>query len=124
MVNTKKHIFILGAYAFTVIMMGMNRTMPLMAGSWSSFYESMKSFFETGLGGPGMQGVGIAIAAIGVVAALISFVVHKFNPQSRMPGWITCLVIGLFGAIGMSGLSKPLQLLQSARDLIYGWMGL
>lgn len=112
------------AYALMLIVMGMTQIAPVMASSWANFQTSMRNFFETGLGGPGMQGVGIAIAVIGVVAAIISFVVHKFNPQSRMPGWITCLIIGLFGAIAMSGVGKPLQLLEQARDTIYGWMGL
>lgn len=112
------------AYLLMLIMMGATQMAPVMTSSWSKFQTSMKDFFETGLGGPGMQGVGIAIAVIGIVAAIVSFVVHKFNPQSRMPGWITCLVIGLAGAIAMSGIGKPLQLLEQARDTIFGWVGL
>ena len=71
-----------------------------------------------------MEGVGIAVAVIGVVAAVISFILHRFNPQSRMPGPIMCLLVGLVGAFAMSGVSKPLELLGQARDLIYSWMGL
>ena len=97
---------------------------PFMDASWDGFKNSMTQFFEHGLGGPGMEGIGIAIAVIGVVAAAISFIVHKFNPQSRMPGWITCLIIGLVGALAMGGVSKPLEILGQGRDLLYSWFGL
>lgn len=115
--------FAIAAFTLMVAAMCGSRHMPLMATSWDGFLDSMKSFFETGLGGPGMQGVGIAIAVIGIIAAGISFAVHKFNPQSRMPGWVTCLVIGLVGSFLMGGLSKPLSILESARNLIFSWFG-
>lgn len=108
----------------TAAIMRMLHAAPLMTTSWNQFKTSMTNFFEHGLGGPGMEGIGIAIAVIGVVCACISFIVHKFNPQSRMPGWVMCLVIGLVGAIAMGGVSKPLALLKQARDTIYGWFGL
>lgn len=114
----------LGAFAFMVLMMNLFAKAPFMSASWNGFKNSMQNFFEHGLGGPGMEGVGIAVAVIGVVAAVISFIVHRFNPQSRMPGWIMCLVIGLVGSFAMSGVSKPLELLGQARDLIYSWFGL
>lgn len=101
----------------------MQRT-PFMTASWDGFKQSMSDFFEYGLGGPGMEGIGIVIAVIGIVAACISFVVHKFNPQSRMPGWITCLVIGLIGTLAMGGVGKWIQILEQGRDLIYTWFGL
>lgn len=111
-------------FLLTVFCLTQMQRMALMSSSWSGFKSSMKSFFETGLGGPGMEGIGIAIAVIGVVAAAISFIVHKFNPQSRMPGWIMCLVIGLVGALAMGGVSKPLKILEQGRDLLYSWFGL
>ena len=95
----------------------------LMGASWTGFKDSMTAFFENGLGGEGMQGIGIAIAVAGIVVAGISFAVHKFNPQSRMPGWITCLVIGLVGAIMMSGVSKPIEILKQFRDWVFGLFG-
>lgn len=114
------------AFAFLLTVAGMNAVnrAPFMDASWDGFKNSMTQFFEHGLGGPGMEGVGIAIAVIGVVAAAISFIVHKFNPQSRMPGWITCLIIGLVGALAMGGVSKPLEILGQGRDLLYSWFGL
>lgn len=116
----------LSAFAFLLTVTGMNAVnrAPFMDASWDGFKNSMTQFFEHGLGGPGMEGVGIAIAVIGVVAAAISFIVHKFNPQSRMPGWIMCLVIGLVGALAMGGVSKPLEILGQGRDLLYSWFGL
>lgn len=114
------------AFAFLLTVAGMNvvNRAPFMDASWDGFKNSMTQFFEHGLGGPGMEGIGIAIAVIGVVAAAISFIVHKFNPQSRMPGWITCLIIGLVGALAMGGVSKPLEILGQGRDLLYSWFGL
>lgn len=116
----------LSAFAFLLTVAGMNAVnrAPFMDASWDGFKNSMTQFFEHGLGGPGMEGIGIAIAVIGVVAAAISFIVHKFNPQSRMPGWITCLIIGLVGALAMGGVSKPLEILGQGRDLLYSWFGL
>lgn len=114
------------AFAFLLTVAGMNAVnrAPFMDASWDGFKNSMTQFFEHGLGGPGMEGIGIAIAVIGVVAAAISFIVHKFNPQSRMPGWITCLIIGLVGALAMGGVSKPLEILGQGRDLLFSWFGL
>ena len=66
----------------------------------------------------------VMMIMMNVVAAVISFILHRFNPQSRMPGPIMCLLVGLVGAFAMSGVSKPLELLGQARDLIYSWMGL
>ena len=116
----------LSAFAFLLTVAGMNAVnrVPFMDASWDGFKNSMTEFFEHGLGGSGMEGIGIAIAVIGVVAAAISFIVHKFNPQSRMPGWIMCLVIGLVGALAMGGVSKPLEILGQGRDLLYSWFGL
>lgn len=114
----------IGAFAVMMIMMNVVAKAPFMSASWDGFKNSMQQFFEHGLGGPGMEGVGIAVAVIGVVAAVISFILHRFNPQSRMPGPIMCLLVGLIGAFAMSGVSKPLELLGQARDLIYSWMGL
>lgn len=114
---------LIGVFAITLMTMSVTK-LPTLSSSWDGFLQSMKDFFESGLGGPGMAGIGIAIAAVGIVAAIVSFVVHKFNPQSRMPGWITCLMIGILGAVAMAGIGKPLQLLMQIRDLIFSWFGL
>lgn len=111
------------AMVVSTTMIGMGNRLFLTAG-WEGFKNSLTQFFEHGLGGPGMEGVGIAVAVIGLASAIVSFVVHKFNPQSRMPGWVTCLIVGLFGAIAMGGVSKPLQLLKAARDVLFSWVGL
>lgn len=96
----------------------------IMGAGFGAFKQQMESFFKNGLGGEGAGGFGIAIAVIGLVCAGISFAVHKFNPQSKMPGWITCLVIGLVGAMLMAGVEKPLQLLKSAQETVYAWLGI
>lgn len=112
------------SFALAVMVTQAMGRMPLMTASWNGFKTSMTNFFENGLGGPGMEGIGIVIAVAGLVSAAISFAVHKFNPQSRMPGWISCLFIGLVGAIAMGGVAKPLKVLAQGRNLIYGWFGL
>lgn len=75
----------------------------LASGGWSGFKTSLQKFFQKGLGGDGAAGIGIAILVIGIVAAVISFAMHHFNPQSRMPQWYICLVIGIAGALIMDG---------------------
>lgn len=90
---------------------------------WAGFKKSMTDFFYNGMGGAGMEGVGIVIACVGIMMAAISFVVHKMNPQSRMPGWITCLVIALIGTILVAGISPILNVVYWVRDTIMGWFG-
>ena len=96
----------------------------LAAGGWTTFKNGMVNFFQHGLGGEGAQGLGIAIMVIGVVAAVISFTMHHFNPQSRMPSWIICLIIGVAGSLLTSGMGKPIELFNRARDWIMSLFGL
>ncbi len=91
---------------------------------WDKFKDGMTQFFQYGLGGDGAQGIGIAIMVIGIVCAVISFTMHHFNPQSRMPSWIICLIVGIAGSILMSGVDKPIQLLNAAKDWIMSLFGL
>lgn len=91
----------------------------LFGAGWSAFRAKAEEYFRHGLGGDGAVGIGIAIAVIGIVCAVISFVVHKFNPQSRMPGWITCLIIGIAGAMLMGGVEKPIAYLTQVKDWIF-----
>lgn len=91
---------------------------------WSNLKQGLEGFFKNGLGGDGAQGFGIAILVIGFVCAGISFAVHKFNPQSKLPGWVSCLVIGVVGAILMGGVEGPMKLFEMARDTLYGWLGI
>lgn len=119
-----KYLATVTMYTLVITVMSFAQKMMIMDTSWSGFKQSMENFFKNGLAGDGMYGIGIAIAVIGVIAAAISFVVHKFNPQSRMPGWITCLVIAIVGALAMGGFEKPLKLLNKAREILYSWFGL
>lgn len=108
-----------------IIRMFYNTISFLTAGNFfTHLKDGLKGFFQTGLGGDGAQGFGIAILVIGFVVAGISFVAHKFNPQSKLPGWITCLVIGVVGAILMGGVEKPMKLFEMVRDTLYGWLGI
>lgn len=96
----------------------------LATGGWDVFQQGMTDFFQNGLGEGGAKGIGIAIMVIGFVAAAVSFAMHKFNPQSRMPSWITCLIIGIAGSFLTFGMSVPIELFNSARDWIVSLFGL
>lgn len=96
----------------------------LAGGGWEGFKTGLTNFFQDGLGGSGAQGLGIAVMVIGIVVAVISFVVHKFNPQSRMPSWIMCLVIGVAGSVLTSGMSRPIALFNMVRDWVYSLIGI
>lgn len=95
----------------------------VMATGWSGFKTSMTEFFYNGMGGDGAKGLGIAIAVIGIMVAALSFVVHKLNPQSRMPGWFTCLIVALIGTLLFTGVGPVLKIVQWIRDTILGWFG-
>lgn len=91
---------------------------------WQHLGQALTEFFLHGLGGPGAQGIGTAIMVVGVVMAVISFVMHKFNQQSRLPGWFTCLLMGIAGSVLVGGLEKPIQAFTAIKDTFLSWMGL
>lgn len=110
------------AVALFAIMVAGNHAM-LMTTGWGAFKASMTEFFYNGLGGEGTQGIGIVIAVVGIVLAAISFVLHKLNPQIRMPGWLTCLIVALIGTLLFSGVGPVLKIIQWFRDTVLGWFG-
>lgn len=110
------------AIALFAVMAASNHAM-VMATGWGAFKTSMTEFFYNGLGGEGTQGIGIVIAVIGIVLAAISFVLHKLNPQCRMPGWFTCLIVALIGTLLFSGVGPVLKIIQWFRDTVLGWFG-
>ena len=116
------------AFALMLVTMKILNSPIVLEFKWAAFKANMTSFIQDGIGGDGMKGIGIVIAGVGIIAAGISFVVHKFNPQSRMPGWITCLVVGLVGALLMNGIGTEktglLGVLMQARNQINGWFGI
>ena len=112
-----------GILASVSVWIAMNHSI-LMTSGWSRFQGEMEKFFKEGLGGPGMQGVGIAIMVIGIVLAVVSFVVHKINPQSRMPGPLVSIMIAIVGSVLMSGIQKPLDYIEKIRDILFSWLGI
>lgn len=96
----------------------------LMNSGFDRFRGTMDKFWRQGLGGPGAQGIGIAILVGGIMLAIISFVVHKINPQSRMPGPIVSIVIAIGGSILMTGMDKPIKFVEKLRDILFDWIGL
>lgn len=94
------------------------------AATWTEIKDSATKFALEGFGGPGSEAIGIIIAAIGVLMAGVSYVVHKYNQQSRMPGPFINLFIGFIGAVLMSGVKGPIEWLKSIRDVVFGWLGI
>lgn len=114
-----------GILASVSVWIAMNHSVLMNSGGgWSAFQGEMEKFFKNGLGGPGMQGVGIAIMVIGIVMAVVSFVIHKVNPQSRMPGPLISLLIAVVGSVLMSGIEKPLSFIEKIRDTLFDWIGI
>lgn len=79
-------------------------------------YTWVENLIMNGIGGPGAKAVGLVLMGLGILAAVISFAVHKFNQRSQMPGWFTCLMIGIVGGIITSGFSVPITVLKSIGD--------
>lgn len=94
----------------------------LLAG-WDAFGQGLTSFFKDGLGGPGSQGIAIAIMVVGIIGAVIAFALHKFNPQTRWPGPIVCIMVGICGALIYGGVDKPIAWFKSAADWIFSVLG-
>lgn len=106
------------------VLLAMSHQAQVMTVSgWTNFKTAMTNFFYNGLGGDGTQAIGIVIAVIGIVLAAVSFVVHKLNPQSRIPGWFTCLIVALIGTLLFSGVGPVLKIIQWFRDTVLGWFG-
>lgn len=116
-------LIIAGAAGILLLMLAVSGQAQVMTSGWSNFKKAMTEFFYNGLGGDGTQAIGIVIAVIGVVMAAVSFVIHKLNPQSRMPGWFTCLIVGLIGTMLFSGVAPILKIIQWVRDTVLGWFG-
>ena len=96
--------------------------LQLLSG-WESVGQGLTSFFKDGLGGPGAQGISIAIMVAGVIGAVIAFFMHKFNPRTSMPGPIVCLLVGVGGAMIFGGVERPINWFKSAADWIYSVLG-
>lgn len=122
LISMRTQITTAAAAAMFTLMMVSNEAMVMTSG-WGNFKKAMTEFFYNGLGGEGTQGIGIVIAVIGIVLAAVSFVMHKLNPQSRMPGWFTCLIVALIGTLLFSGVAPVLKIVQWFRDTVLGWFG-
>lgn len=110
------------AVLFTVMALNNDKAVMTSPG-WDGFKTSMTDFFYKGLGMAGLQGIGIVIAVCGIAMTVISIVVHKMNPQSRLPGWFTCLVITVLGTILFTGVGPVLDIIYWIRDTVFGWFG-
>lgn len=116
--------FMVAAIAAALFMvLAMSHQAQVMTSGWTNFKTAMTNFFYNGLGGDGTQAIGIVIAVIGIVLAAVSFVMHKLNPQCRMPGWFTCLIVAVIGTLLFSGVAPVLKIIQWFRDTVLGWFG-
>lgn len=107
---------------FTALAMSQQARVMTTTG-WGAFKDQMTSFFYHGLGGEGTQAIGMIIAVVGIVLAAVSFVMHKLNPQSRLPGWFTCLIVAVIGTLLFTGVEPVLKIIQAIRDTVLGWFG-
>lgn len=116
-------MMVMALAAVITTVMSVTQEAAVMAGGWSEFKTQMTNWFYNGMGGDGMKGLGIVIAVCGIILAVVSFVVHKINPQSRMPGWFTCLVIAVLGTLLFGGVGPVLKIITSIRDTVFNWFG-
>lgn len=90
---------------------------------WSGFEKTMTDFFQNGMGKSGAKGLGIALVIIGLFMGALSFAMHHFNPQSRMPSWGICLAVAVVGSILTFGLDKLITFFASVGHWIETLMG-
>lgn len=90
---------------------------------WAGFEETLKNFFKDGMGQSGAKGLGIALVIIGLFMGALSFAMHHFNPQSRMPSWGICLAVAVVGSILTFGLDKPVNFFKSVGEWIQTLLG-
>lgn len=83
---------------------------------WGKFKSNMVNFFQKGLGGDGATGIGTAILVTGIVLAIVSFVWHHMNPQSRFPGAGKFLVAAILGSLLVMGIQTPMNIIGDIRD--------
>lgn len=90
---------------------------------WAGFEKTMTEFFKNGMGQSGAKGLGIALVIIGLFMGALSFAMHHFNPQSRMPSWGICLSIAVVGSVLTFGLDKLINFFSSVGHWIETLMG-
>lgn len=90
---------------------------------WDHFNEQINLFFNEGASGA-FRPIGYGLMILGFIGAGISFAMHKFNPQSRMPGWFSLLMVGLFGMFVSRGINDVVTIFDTVREFIWTVLGL
>ena len=90
---------------------------------WKHFNEQLEKFFQEGAVGA-FKPIGYGLMILGFIGAGVSFAVHKFNPQSRMPGWFSLLMVGLFGMFVSRGINDVVVIFETVRNFIWTFIGL
>lgn len=90
---------------------------------WDHFNTQINEFFNKGASGA-FEPIGYGLMILGFIGAGISFAVHKFNPQSRMPGWFSLMLVGLFGMFVSRGIQDVVTIFDTVRQFIWNVLGL
>ena len=96
--------------------------MNTLAG-WDHFNRQINAFFNTGASGA-FEPIGYGLMILGFIGAGVSFAIHKFNPQSRMPGWFSLLLVGLFGVFVSRGIQDVVTIFETVRSFLWNMVGL
>jgi len=90
---------------------------------WAHFNSQINAFFNTGASGA-FEPIGYGLMILGFIGAGVSFAIHKFNPQSRMPGWFSLLLVGLFGMFVSRGIQDVVTIFETIHQFIWNVIGL
>ena len=92
-------------------------------GGWDHFNSQINTFFNEGASGA-FEPIGYGLMILGFIGAGVSFAIHKFNPQSRMPGWFSLLLVGLFGMFVSRGIGDVVTIFDTIREFLWNVLGL
>lgn len=92
-------------------------------GGWDHFNTQIDAFFNEGASGM-FEPIGYGLMILGFIGAGVSFAIHKFNPQSRMPGWFSMLLVGLFGMFISRGIGDVVTIFETVRSFLWNMLGL
>lgn len=93
------------------------------AKGFSAFKSGAESFFEVGLGGDGLAGLGTAMIFIGIFGAGSMFLWHKLNQQSPLPRPGTMAAIAVAGVMVQEN-KKIVSVINWIGSSVYSWFGL
>lgn len=116
---------VLGVLSTLSFFIAMNAPAMVMsnANGFSNFKKGAETFFQDGLGGDGLQGLGTAMIFIGIFGAGAMFLWHKLNQQSPLPRPGTMAGVAIVGMM-VRERDKVAGIIDWIGNSIYGWFGL